>query len=205
MRIHILGSALAGLFMLFSVLPGSVSAAGLASPNSGKKAVIDTSHVRKLYQDGDFEPAIGILEEAIRNKNVPDHRDSVFVFKHLGVMYAASEHTRERGKYFMMQLLTIEPTARIMDMYASDMIYMIFRNIQEEFSQNHFVPVTAASSHEPTPVTPAEPDRPTAAPSKSGRGKIFAWAGAVAVGAGVTLYVLNNSEPEETRTNHEVK
>jgi hypothetical protein len=32
-----------------------------------------------------------------------------------------------------MRLLDVEPTARLMDMYASDMIYMIFKNIQDEY------------------------------------------------------------------------
>src|SRR5690606_38683278 len=34
------------------------------------------------------------------------------------------------------QLLLTEPTARILDMYASEMIYMIFKNIQAEFESN---------------------------------------------------------------------
>src|SRR4051812_15590847 len=95
-----------------------------AAPLAAHVPALDTARVRKLYQDGEFDQAIGILETALKEKRVVDHSDSVFVFKHLGVMYAANESTRERGKYFMLQLLTIEPTARIMDMYASDMIYM---------------------------------------------------------------------------------
>jgi hypothetical protein len=97
-------------------------------------AAYDTTKARKLYQEGDFEQAIKIVEGGLKQVKALSHSDSVFIFKHLGVMYAASEATRERGKYYMLQLLTIEPTARIMDMYASDMIYMIFRNIQEEFA-----------------------------------------------------------------------
>jgi hypothetical protein len=40
-----------------------------------------------------------------------------------------------KGQYkaFFYQLLSVEPTARILDMYASDMIYMIFKNIKDEF------------------------------------------------------------------------
>ncbi len=77
-----------------------------------------------------------MLEGDLKEKRLRSHGDSVFAFKHLGVMYAAQEATREKGKYYMLQLLYVEPTARIMDMYASDMIYMIFRNIQEEFSHD---------------------------------------------------------------------
>ena len=87
--------------------------------------MVDTAAVRKLYLDGDFEQAVEILETGLNEKRPFDHADSVFIFKHLGVMYAAKYETRERGKYFMHQLLLTEPTAKIMDMYASDMIYMV--------------------------------------------------------------------------------
>src|SRR5258706_10058147 len=99
------------------------------------KAVMDTAKIRKLYLDGDFEEAIEILETGIREKRPFNHGDSVFFCNHLGVMYAAKYHTREKRKYYMHMLLMVEPTARILDMYASDMIYMIFKNIQDEFDQ----------------------------------------------------------------------
>jgi hypothetical protein len=97
--------------------------------------LLDTTLVRKLYMDGDFDQAIEILETGLKAKPAYTHHDSVFIFKHLGVMYAAKYETREKGKYFMHQLLAVEPTARILDMYASDMIYMIFKNIQDEYEE----------------------------------------------------------------------
>lgn len=207
MRFPISNPTLAMLLFIFAVAFGPVWAAGSATLKSTSNQGIDTSHVRKLYQNGDFEPAIAILEEALRSRQAPEHRDSVFIYKHLGVMYAANEHTRERGKYFMMQLLTIEPTARIMDMYASDMIYMIFRNIQEEFTMNHGMPSTKNPSPSPGPDSPSNRNAPGSTPAKPGRGKTYAWVGAaaVAVGAGVTLYVMSNNAPSDTRKNHEVK
>lgn len=94
---------------------------------------LDTSVIRKTYIDGDFDRAIEDIERALKWGGPFSQPDSVFMFKHLGVMYAAKYETREKGKHYMLQLLTVEPAARILDMYASDMIYMIFKNIQTEF------------------------------------------------------------------------
>ncbi len=55
-------------------------------------------------------------------------------------MYTATYATMKKGKQYMYQLLTIEPSVRIMDMYASDMIDMIFRNVQSEFEIRHARP-----------------------------------------------------------------
>ena len=78
-----------------------------------------------------------------------------FVYKHLGVMYAAQQSTRDKGKHFMHQLIAIEPTAKILDMYASDMIHLIFRNVQEEFEVKRVrlapQPDTIAAAPDPAP------------------------------------------------------
>jgi len=111
----------------------------LAAPKSthkdtvSKKQILDTTAAHKLYLDGDFDGAIQLLKTNLREGEVHTHAESLFVFKHLGVMYTANYETREEGKRYMMRLLDVEPTAKIMDMYASDMIYMIFKNIQEEY------------------------------------------------------------------------
>lgn len=153
---------------------------------------VDTALVRKLYLDGEFERAIAILESDLK-ANVPfDHGDSVFIFKHLGVMFAARYETRERGKMYMHQLLMTEPTAKIMDMYASDMIYMIFKNIQDEFETNRrrfgqgdtTVPVLTKDNEETGTGT-----HPKSAGSGS-HGHLALWIGAAVVAAGVGGYFL---------------
>ncbi|MEO8104195.1 MAG: hypothetical protein ABI790_16895, partial [Betaproteobacteria bacterium] len=96
--------------------------------------MLDTAKLHGIYLDGDFDQAIKAMEAALKGKQALTHADSVFIFKHLGVMYAATPATREKGRYYMAQLIYIEPTAKILDMYASDMIYLIFRNVQEEFA-----------------------------------------------------------------------
>ena len=75
---------------------------------------VDSAKVHKLYLDGDFDEAIVLLENNLKDTRQYRHEDSVFIFKHLGVMYAAQYETREKGKYFMHRLLMVEPTAKIM-------------------------------------------------------------------------------------------
>jgi hypothetical protein len=148
---------------------------------------IDTNLIRKLYMDGDFDPASEILEKELKSDFTLNHTDSVFIYKHLGVMYAARYETRERGKMYMHQLLMTEPTAKIMDMYASDMIYMIFKNIQDEFETNRARLVRAQSLVNQNPP----PDSTGSPKPNPGSGKTLAiWIGAAAIGLGVGAYFL---------------
>lgn len=144
---------------------------------------VDSSRVQKLYMDGEFEPAIAILEMDLKSGKNLSHNDSVFIFKHLGVMYAATYETRERGKAYMFQLLMVEPTAKIMDMYASDMIYMIFKNIQDEFE---------------TKRARLGPERPAAKPPEKepkGSGlRTGIWIGAAVLAVGVGAYLILASQ-----------
>lgn len=176
---------------------------------------VDSAKVHRLYLDGEFDAAIAMLEDNLKETRQYRHGDSVFIFKHLGVMYAAQYETREKGKYFMHKLLSVEPTARIMDMYASDMIYMIFKNIQEEFEQNRMLlgdarhrPVRdenmpARDNLENRPERPSHPHKPHAREKASG-GKGWVWAGAtvaaVAVGVGAFYLINADSEPKVNRT-----
>jgi hypothetical protein len=105
-------------------------------PTRNPAGNLDTVAIHGFYLDGDFDKAIAALESALNRKQLATHGDSVFVFKHLGVMDAAREETREKGKYYMLQLLNLEPSATILDMYASDMIYMTFKNIKDEYEGN---------------------------------------------------------------------
>ena len=211
--------ALSGLFALLpsltSAKPKSVSKhAPLKSattrqsenpPPSAHSLILDTLRIRKLYMDGEFETAIAILETGLKEMRPFDHKDSVFIFKHLGVMYAANYESRERGKMYMQQLLMTEPTARIMDMYASDMIYMIFKNIQDEFETKrghlaHAKELVAGNQQtEPEGDSEQSPKLPMESKSRERKDHTLVWfvaTGAV-VATGVVAYFL--LAPENTK------
>jgi hypothetical protein len=190
--------------------PAQGSAAESASPR------LDSARVHRLYLDGEFDAAIAILEDNLKETRQYRHEDSVFIFKHLGVMYAAQYETREKGKYYMHKLLSVEPTVRIMDMYASDMIYMIFKNIQEEFEQNrelrsdmprHAARADSMPARQSGPAAEDQPPRRdrTGEENPSGK-KAWVWTGAAvaAVAVGVGAYFLMSAEPQTTVKDREV-
>lgn len=161
---------------------------------------LDTAAVHEVYVDGDFDKAIQMLQPALEGEYSLNHQDSVFVFKHLGVMYTAKYETREKGKKYMMLLLETEPSAKLMDMYASDMIYMIFKNLQDEY-QMSLVKLKRAQSHmQVNPEPNAEADR---------KQKSYAWAywtgGALMAAGGVVLAVYLSGEPAPVNHEHTVK
>lgn len=149
---------------------------------------LDTASVRKFYLEGDFDRAIEDIERALKWDRSFSHQDSVFMFKHLGVMHAAKYETREKGKHYMFQLLAVEPAARILDMYASDMIYMIFKNIQTEFEATQGRLVVDNGD-----AAPDSAGKKQAAAGKKGRkgGRVWlAWTtGVVAAAGGIALAV----------------
>lgn len=156
---------------------------------------LDTTTIHKIYVDGDFDQAIGLLEQAFTEDYTLSHQDSVFAFKHLGVMYAAKYETREKGKKYMMLLLQTEPTARIMDMYASDMIYMIFKNLQDEYTLS-LAKMKRAKEHLAGNAEPEPPKK---------RSYTWAyWVGGVVVAAGGIVLAVHIVEEPETVTHARV-
>ncbi len=175
-----------------------------------EKGALDTAAIHALYINGDFDKAVPLLESELKNNKKLTHVDSVFAFRHLGVMAAAQEATREKGKYYMVQLLTIEPTARILDMYASDMIYMIFKNIKDEFDATHTQnqkPGAVATSNQSNPksTSPSEKKKSESGPSKSSHRSTYYWmgGGVALVGAGIATYFLTK-EPETTVVTYDI-
>lgn len=158
---------------------------------------LDTARIHALYMDGEFEQAIEALEQARKQKRLRTRADSLFALKHLAVMYAATYATVEKGKQFMVLLLTLDPAAGILDMQASDMIYMIFRNVQSELAHARHKPDTSQL------VSPAK-DTVATGPrsrSRSGRRQWPYWTAgsvALAVGTGAILYfAVFDAEPRK--------
>jgi hypothetical protein len=182
-----------------------------ASP-TGEIPPMDTARIHGQYLEGEFDQAIRALEAQLKTRRPMSHAESVFVFKHLGVMYAAQHSTRDKGKHYMLELISIEPTAKILDMYASDMIHLIFRNVQEEFEESRRKLVdrngdgngNGAAAGEP--AAPALISGPAETPpasegnrahSNRKRNILLATAGAgVAVGALTLFFVLSDDDPK---------
>ncbi len=181
-----------------------------AAASNTSKTLLDTALVRRLYLDGEFDQAIDKLETSFRYGTGHTHEDSVFAFKHLGVMHAAKYETREKGKRYMHQLLAVEPTARILDMYASDMIYMIFKNIKDEFDAARVKydrgnDIVAGGAKGDSGAQGSGNPSPPGKKKTGGSGKYLLGAGAVAVAAGAVAWYYFSEEPKTVNRELEVE
>lgn len=113
----------------FAASAGNPSA---ANPVAGADSLAQ-GKIHDLYNGGDFEPVIAVLETWIRNHKTYSHSDSVFIAKHLAVVYSANPQTLEKGKYYMFRLLELLPSAKLVDMYVSEEVDRIFARVREEF------------------------------------------------------------------------
>ena len=220
------------IYMAFSLLISAVTRAHGGDPQrvnfstGNPEGNLDTVAIHGFYLDGDFDKAIAALESALKRKQLASHGDSVFVYKHLGVMDAAREVTREKGKYYMLRLLNLEPTANILYMYASDMIYMMFKNIKDEYEESRLrlqrarlpshggtgaaapdsqVASPAGAGHTSTETTAAKNSIQTAKEPRKHR--VLYWIGgasATLIGVGVAAYFYERPSPT-TRVTYDVR
>ena len=119
---------LPALALAFAVIPVSGAGAGIQAQVTGMEP-LDQKRIHALYNDGDFDAVVSALEAFVRRSGGYPRADSVFVAKHLAVVYSANPATREKGKYYMYQLLELLPSAKLVDMYVSDEIDRIFEKV----------------------------------------------------------------------------
>ncbi len=97
---------------------------------------LNTFEIHKSYLESEFSTVLSTLEKTLdlsqRDPSLLIHSDSIFIYKHLGVVYSADPITREKGKAFFDKMLKVDRDADIRDMYASDAILEIFKESHME-------------------------------------------------------------------------
>ena len=181
-----------------ALLGAEGSYAAAAKPVPAVTAEADSlpqGKIHDLYNGGDFEPVIGVLETWIRNHKTYSHSDSVFIAKHLAVVYSANPDTREKGKYYMFRLLELLPSAKLVDMYVSEEVDRIFDRVREEFrTRQHAFGVDTSRIHLPDRPRPdGTQPKPEAG---SGKSHALAWSGVAAgcvaaIAAGAWIWYAN--------------
>jgi hypothetical protein len=178
------------------------AATGVAQP-------LDQKAIHAEYNEGNFEPVIAALEGYMARNASFSHSDSVFIAKHLAVVYTANQATREKGKYYMHRLLELLPSAKLVDMYVSEEIDRIFDKIREEFiaRQRHFgvdVAGTAPGNPPAGPGGSAPAREERREKSQVGRAAFWIIGGtAVSVAGLATAYYLHSAEePASDRVFH---
>jgi hypothetical protein len=121
---------------------------GIAAP----KHALDQSRIRANYHEGEFEKVIKELEAFLKSGRKCSSAESLFVDKHLAVVYAANPGTRERGRYHMFRLLDKEAGSDLLDMFVGDEVDAVFAKVSKEHSLR-----TAALKKETRPAKAAAP------------------------------------------------
>lgn len=194
-----------------AVAGAAVTAATTAyAAATGSGEVLNQERIHSEYNEGNFDAVLTTLNGFMAANKSYSHADSVFIAKHLAVVYSANPATREKGRYFMYRLLELLPSAKLVDMYVSEEIDRIFDKVREEFTarQNRFraaaaappPPDKGASAPPAGPPSPSNQRKPAAArKEKSGDGHAGLWvAGSAAVvAAGLTAaYFMHTGESE---------
>jgi hypothetical protein len=169
--------------------------------------------IHEAYSNGDFDEVVRRVEVFQENKPQHSLSDSVFIAKHLAVVYAANPRTREKGRYYMFRLLEMNPTADLVDMFVSEELDQTFEKVRKEFSvRERRSNSTANGNLSDSPsrtISATSPTHSQSTSSNSNRtqsaqkkesGRVWVWVtgGVVVAAAAVTLYFLTLENPGGT-------
>lgn len=165
---------------------------------------LDKESISKSYFEGDFGRVLPPLE--MYRQSFPataTREDSIFVFKYLSVIYAADSSTKAKAESYMVQLVKLMPTIELIDLYISDNIQAIFKNVKENYlKQQKYVREHDIYGHPNDPKTSSKPTGQNVAVSSGSNNAIWWTAGglaAAAVAGGIIYIVLNDGKSSEDR------
>jgi hypothetical protein len=196
----------------------TASSAPAPSRHTQAPVLLDQKRIHRDYNEGNFENVIADIEGFQKSNPTYPASDSVFIAKHLAVVYSANPDTREKGKYYMFRLLEMLPSAKLVDMYVSDEIDRIFEKVREEYvsRQKGFgvdaigtvpdrAPVndreteTAASYPAPAPAASARPSKT----EEGSRGRKAVWiasgVAAATVGLAAVYFLASSGSAKEDK------
>lgn len=190
----------------------------IAVGNAHASQALNQDAVHKDYENGDFDAVIQKIDSFQKQNPTYFKSDSLFIAKHLSVVYAANPKSVEVGKYWMYQLLSLMPAADLAGMYVNEEIDRIFEKVRREFiarqvsfgidttrmvlpqrmDANSATAKDSASKPKSSPPVsvPPQKGKQVGDNRNAGRKKLF-WigAGGTALIAAVTTYVAMSSEP----------
>jgi hypothetical protein len=97
---------------------------------------LDKEAISHAYFEGEFDrilPPLEAYRQAFPTFSTKD--DSIFVYKYLSVIYAADPSTRKKGESCMVQLIKMKPAIELIDLYISDNIASIFKDVKSNYFQ----------------------------------------------------------------------
>ncbi len=94
---------------------------------------LDKNEISHAYFEGEFSRILPPLEAFRQTYPNPTKDDQIFVYKYLSVIYAANPSTRKKAESYMVQLVKLMPTIELIDLYISDNIRSIFKDVKSNF------------------------------------------------------------------------
>ena len=101
---------------------------------------LDKDAISHDYFEGNFARVLAPLEafrSSFGTNPAVTRDDSVFTYKYLSVIYASDPKTRKKGESYMLELIKIVPAVQLIDLYVSDNIESIFRNVKQNYLKSH--------------------------------------------------------------------
>ena len=120
------------LTVAFAIAP-TIALAGFGFKLDG---TLDKEAISHAYFEGEFSrilPPLEMYRQSFPATATKD--DSIFVYKYLSVIYAADSSTRNKGESCMVQLIKMKPTIELLDLYISDNIASIFKDVKKNYLQ----------------------------------------------------------------------
>jgi hypothetical protein len=197
------------LVLITAVNAKSGADKGGAPERPSMPETLDHKAVHKQYNEGDFESVVAALDGFMGRNRSFSHEDSVFIAKHLAVVYCANPDTREKGRYYMFRLLELVPSAKLVDMFVSEEIDRIFEKVRDEFrsrqaefgSDSGRVAKAAPAPARESKAPALPPTSPPAPREKSGHLGFWLAGGAAVVAGAATAYLIYQDD-EEPRPEH---
>lgn len=202
--------------LCFALAASTAQGAAPASAAPAGRDILNQKKIHSDYNEGNFEKVTAELEGFMSRNKSYSLEDSVFIAKHLAVVYSANPETREKGKYYMFRLLAMLPSAKLIDMYVSDEIDRIFDKVREEFlarqksfgvdSSQMSLPAKSPSNRQPAAMADNGGSKDSAPPANQASAKsrkrnstpFLVAGGAAIVAAGVTSYFMFADSPKKT-------
>ncbi len=94
---------------------------------------LDKNAISHAYFEGEFSRILPPLETFRQTYPNPSKDDLIFVYKYLSVIYAADQKTKLKAESYMVQLVKLMPTIELIDLYISDNIQAIFKDVKSNF------------------------------------------------------------------------
>jgi hypothetical protein len=113
--------------------PATAPAKAAPSASSIQAVPLNQKDIHAAYNEGDFDKVTALIDVFNKANKTYTRADSIFIAKHLAVVYSANPQSREKGRYFMYRLLEMMPSAELVDMFVSDEIDRIFDKVRREF------------------------------------------------------------------------